>query len=211
MSPVAGDQNSQRIWRSVGYASNLLTKTLQPFILGTPLSSPSLGDNIVTAVRRSNSGVLLMVVNANDWERTVSIDLTPYRTGRSITKYTVWSRGIKSVVTADTASERVTMGAGETVVYLFPNSGATSWISSLAIAAPPLPAGAKYAILHHGYIYSQDMGYQTDGMECTEGCMVNVDAALGDIVYQFVFTDAQGNVLGESVTRTISKPGRRIL
>jgi hypothetical protein len=209
MSPVAGDQNSRQIWRSAAYVSNLLTKTLQPFILGTPLSSPSLGDNIVTAVRRSNSGVLLMVVNANDWERTVSIELTPYKTGQPITRYAVRSRGITSAVVADTASKRVTIGAGETVVYLFPNSGATSWISALAIAAPALPAGAQSAILHHGYIYSQDMGYQTDGMECTEGCMINVDAALGDIVYQFVFTDAQGNVLGKSVTRTISKPGRR--
>jgi len=208
MSPIAGDPNSQQIWRSAGYASNLLTKTLQPFILGTPLSSPGLGDNIVTAARRSNNGVLLMVVNANDWERTVSIDLTPYKTGLSITKYVVGSRGIQSVVMADTASDRVTLGVGETVVYLFPNSRATSWTSSIPIAAPVLPAGAKYGVLHHGYIFSQDMDYQRDGMECAEGCRINVDTALGEIVYQFVFTDAKGNVLGKSVTRTISKPGR---
>lgn len=208
MSPVATERNSQEIWRSVGYVTNLLTKTLQPFILGTPVSSPALVDNIITAARQSESGMLLMVINGNDWERTVAIDLTPYRTGLPITKYRVRGKGIESGVMPDSGVDRVAMGEGETVVYLFPRSRAASWISSIPIPAPVLPPGAKQAILHHGYIYSQDIDYQTAGMVCTEGCTVDVDTALGAVVYQFVFTDARGSVLGRSVTRTISDPGR---
>lgn len=201
-SPTA-DENSRNIWKAISYASNVLTKTAQPFILGKAISSPWLGRNIVTAARQSTNGIFLMAVNANDWERSLTVDLTPYRAGTAITKYVVGAAGIRTALVPDTTSDTVTLRAGETAIWLFPSSSATSYLSSVPILAPALPAGGASAILHQGYIYSQDLNYQIAGTECTAGCSLTVDRTIGDLYYQFVFVASDGTVVGTSAVNTI--------
>jgi hypothetical protein len=135
-SPLAGEENSRNIWRAVGYASNLLTKTLQPFILGTAMSSPALGANIVTAVRQSATGTLLMAVNGNDWDRSIAVDLRPYRTGSTISRYVVGQTGISTVLVPDAASDNVKLKAGEVGIWLLPISSSTNYVTSNPISAP---------------------------------------------------------------------------
>jgi hypothetical protein len=207
-SPLAGEENSRNIWRAVGYASNLLTKTLQPFILGTAMSSPALGANIVTAARQSATGTLLMAVNGNDWDRSIAVDLRPYRTGSTISRYVVGQTGISTVLVPDVASDNVKLKAGEVGIWLLPISSSTNYVTSNPISAPALPDGATAAILHQAYIYSQDLDCQTSGIDCTRGCNLIADTNLGNVFYQFFFTDNRGKVVSKSAVRLLASPPR---
>lgn len=202
-SPFSGDQKAVQIWKAMGYTANALTKTLTPFLLNARLSSPDFGYGLVTAARQGVDGQLLMAINANDWAQTVTLALTPYRTGNSIARYIVGSTAIKTALISDTASDTVTLKAGETVIYLFPTAAATNYLASTSIPAPALPAGAANALLHQGYIYSQDLDNQTAGIDCTPGCTLQLDRSLGDVFYQFFFVDSMGRLLGKSSVTTI--------
>ncbi len=203
-SPFAtGDPKAVAIWKSMGYTANLLTKTLQPFILGVPLSSPALGATIVTAARQGSNGKLFMAVNGTDFGRTLTLNLSAYRTGNSITRYIVGSTRIKTALLADAATDTVTVLAGETVIYLFPNSASTNYLSTVPISAPALPTNAVGAILHQAYIYSQDLDSQTDGTSCTAGCSLMLDSTLGNVFYQFFFVDGNGALVSKSSVTTI--------
>ena len=196
-NPFSGDQKAVQIWKSLGYVANALTKTLQPFLLSTPLSSPGLSDYIVTAARQGPTGTLLMVVNATDWSRTLTLDLTPYRTGNSITRYIVGPTEILTALIADAASDTVNLNEGETVVYLFPTSPTTRYLLPFPVSAPTLPAGATAAWLHQAYVYSEDLDNQTAGIDCTSGCNLQLDRTLGDVFYRFFFVDSNGKLVGK--------------
>ncbi len=116
-------------WQAMSYAATLLGGVLQPYLLGTAGNSPAYGRNIVTAVRSSGHGMMLMVVNGNDWARTIPVDFRPYLTSGGTTEYRLRSTGVtSSVLNAGMRRQTVTLGPGETVVYLFPN-GAGAQIS----------------------------------------------------------------------------------
>jgi hypothetical protein len=121
-NPTANDPIIQANWQALASASTALTKLLTPFVLGNPLNSPAYGPNIITAVRQGSNGKMLMIVNDNDWQRILSVDFTPYRTNTTATRYLVNAHGIiKASLPRATSHDLLTLGAGETVVYLFPN------------------------------------------------------------------------------------------
>jgi hypothetical protein len=202
-NPFSGDQKAVQIWKSMGYAANLLTKPFARFFLSTPLTSPWVGANVVTAARQGPDGRLLMAVNATDWPQTVTISLGPYRTGNSIARYVAGSTEIRTALIADATSDTVALGVGESVVYLFPFSAATSYLTPVSVPAPTLPSGATAAFVHVGYIYSQDLGNQTSGILCTSGCTLELDRTVGDVFYQYFFVDSNGVLLGTSPVTTI--------
>jgi hypothetical protein len=144
-----------------------------------------------------------MAVNGTDFGRTLTLNLSAYRTGNSITRYIVGSTRIKTALLADAASDTVTVLAGETVVYLFPNSSSTNYLSTVPISAPALPTNAVGAILHQAYIYSQDIDNQTDGINCTSGCSLMLDTNLGNVYYEFFFVDGNGALISKSSVNTI--------
>jgi hypothetical protein len=76
-NPAASDLIVRENWRAMAFAANPLTKTLAPYILGQAITSPAYEKNIVTAARQGPAGRLLMVINGNDWPRTVPIDSPP--------------------------------------------------------------------------------------------------------------------------------------
>ncbi len=203
-SPLAMQEDSRKLWRAIGYGANLLTKRLEPFILGKAQSSQVLGENIVTAVRQNDQGILLMEVNGNDWERTVTVNLAPYRNGNSVTRYVVGGTGIATALIPDASSNTVTLPPGATAVYLVPASASVKFLSESAISAPTLPSGATKAFVHQVYIYSEDLDASTQGLECTDGCNLALDKSLGDSYYQFSFTNAAGEVIAKGQTRLLS-------
>src|SRR5260370_14888123 len=188
-----GEENSKGIWQASGYASNLITKVLQPYILGSAVSSPGYARGITTAVRRGSDAMMLMVVNDNDAERSVSIDFTPYRTGAPIARYRLSYFHLQSDLLPDEGGDSVTLPKGGSAVYLFPFSANTSLLK-FAFFQPSLPAGASSAHLSYNYIYSEHLSQLTDGVEGTSGCGVQVDTRLGDIYYQSTYTDTNGRV-----------------
>lgn len=203
-SPVSPEDYSHKLWRSMAYAANLLSKTMEPFILGTALSSPALGENIVTAARRSERGTLVMAVNGNDWNRKIAVDLARFRNGSAITRYVVGGSGIQATVITDRPSDTVDLSPGASVLYLIPSSKADQFLTSVAISPPVLPAGASRAFVHQAYIYSEDLDAAYQGQECTNGCKIYIDRQLGNSYYQFSFSNNEGMVIGKG-------PGRLLL
>jgi hypothetical protein len=118
-SPEASDLISKEIWHALSSAANALTGVLQPYILGAALTSPAMGRNIVTAVRTSATGTMLMVINDNDWDRSLFVDFTPYANGSPITRYLTNYDGTQSSTLAASSGEVIDLNAGETVFYVF--------------------------------------------------------------------------------------------
>ncbi len=217
-NPTATDPNVVQNWRAMAYAANPLTTTLTPYVLGTAIDSPSYGGNptppvgwgpyfanIITAVREGSNALMLMIVNDNDFARTLPVNFTPYRTGNSITRYQIRSDGISTDVLPDESGETITLGAGASAVYLFPTSSGTHFTTATPIAAPSLPSGASKAALHYSYIYSDALPQQFEGIDCASGCTVNQDPNFGTLYYQFTFLDSANHVLGQSAV--MSQPG----
>jgi len=197
MRPDAVERNSREIWQAAGYVSNLLTKVLQPYILGTAASSPAYQRGITTAVRRGTDATMLMVVNGNDAERTVNIDFTPYKTGTAIARYRLSYFLLQSDLLPDTPGDSVILPKGGSVVYLFPFSADTSFLKSVSFRRE-FPVGASQAMLSYNYIYGEHLSQFTDGVECTSGCSMQLDTRLGDIYYQFTYADTNGKVISRS-------------
>jgi hypothetical protein len=194
-SPLASDPVVRENWRAMAYAANPLTKTLAPCILGTALNSPAYGRNIVTGARQCPGMRMLMVINDNDWPRTVPIDLTPYSSGRPATRYQIGYDGISTDLLRNARSDTLTLAEGETAVYLFPASGRV--LQPIALK-PPARHASPRVILHYGYIYKESVPASFNGRDCTNGCTLNLDRSLGPIFYQFTGLDSAGNVMDRS-------------
>jgi len=75
----------------------------------------------VTAVRQASNGKMLMIVNDNDWARTLSVYLQPYKANffAPTTRYLINSNGTTNASLPYVTHDTITLAAGETVVYLF--------------------------------------------------------------------------------------------
>jgi hypothetical protein len=118
-NPLANDPIVQGNWRAMSSAANALTRVLAPYVLGTALNSPAMGRNIITAARQSADGSMLMVINDNDWERTLFVDFTPYASGSPISRYLIDYNGTQNSTFSTSSGESIDLKGGETVVYLF--------------------------------------------------------------------------------------------
>ena len=169
-------------WQAMAYGANLLTKSLQPYLLSTPFNSPAYGRNIVTAVRQNNSGRMLMIVNAWDGARKIPIDFTPYKYGFGAVLYRVSDTGIRTKIESDSNGETITLESGETAAYIFPNSQ-TMPVDSVSLL-PDTILGLPIA-LRYGYIYNGNVEAFGEAIDCTSGCTVAVDHSLGDFYTQW--------------------------
>ena len=203
MRPDADEGNAKNIWQATGYAANLLTKVLQPYVLGTAANSPAFESDVTTAVRRGSDATMLMVVNGSDAQRTLSIDFTKYKAGTYITRYRLGAASLQTDLLPDSNGEIITLPRGGSVVYLFPFVSSTKFLQP-ALFRPTLPSGAHSAHLSYTYIYIERILQATSGVDCTMGCMVQADPRLGDLYYQFTYTGADGRVVGRSdVTKLV--------
>ena len=176
-------------WQAMGFAAATLTKSLQEFVLGQPASSPYLGRNIITGVRLGGNGNLLYVVNTWDGPRTVSIDLSGYRTGNGVLRYRVTDTGIKLLNLGNVATDSPALVAGESVLYLFPKNVPVSGIDTINFQ-PDTPN--IHVSLRTNYLYSQNTASFGDAVDCSAGCSVNIDRKLGDAFYTYAILDSSG-------------------
>ncbi|PYS54832.1 MAG: hypothetical protein DMG13_06290 [Acidobacteria bacterium] len=205
MRPDATERNSKEIWQAAGYVSNLLTKVLQPYVLGSAESSPAYQRSITTAVRRGSDATMLMIVNGNDADRTVSVDFRPYKSDAGIIRYRLSYFYLQSDLLPDSSGETITLPKGGSVVYLFPFLNSTKFLQA-AFLQPTLAAGASYAGISYNYIYSDHLSQLTDSVDCTNGCTVQVDTRLGDVYYQFIYSDASGTVISRTDVNKLTLP-----
>ena len=167
-------------WRAMSYAANLLAGVLQPFLLGSGQTSPAYGRNIVTAVRTGAAGTMLMIVNGNDWERTIPVDFTAFPHSFGVARYRLETFGIQtSQLPANSTGDSITLGPGQTAAYLFPDSAAAMPLQSVTIPASGQVQGVRF-----GYIYPGSSTNQSV-TACTTSCSVAIDPRLGPVFYQF--------------------------
>ena len=185
-APFVGEVKN---WQAMAYGANVLTKVLQRYLLGTALNSPAYGRNLITAARDGGQGRMLMVVNAWDGARQVTVDLTPYKYGFGAVRYRANDTGIRTVAISDISTETLTIEAGETVAYLFPNSAAPQ-VDEVSFSFPD--AQGVPVALRYGYVEKADVEAFGEPVECTNGCTVAVDPALGDVYYQWSVADGCG-------------------
>jgi hypothetical protein len=197
-------------WTAMSYAANLLANVLDPYLLGTRLNSPGYGLNIRSAARQGATGNLLLIVNGNDWQRSISVDLTPYKLGFGAAKYVVSATGINTSELSPTQLEdSVTLGEGESVVYILPSSAANMTLKSHQIKAPSKsPSGTT---LQSSYLYPTMPPATPDpsiGMTpCAPSCTIYIDPNLGPFFYQFVSPAAAPTTVEEiSGSKTIVVP-----
>ncbi len=179
------------------------------------MSSPAYGRNITTGVRKAATGNMLMVVNAWDSNRTINIDFTPYRFGFGATRYLVNDTWLKTALLPDEAGETITLAAGETAVYIFPNTNAPTGLDNVTFQPVP-PIGNSRLSVTYGYLYQENVAPFGNSVDCTNGCTVPVDRRLGDVFFQYTFLDPAisakrtGAVLplGQSNSISISPPTR---
>lgn len=178
-APFTGEVKN---WQAMAYGANLLTKVLQPFILGVPLNSPAYGRNLITAVRQSGTGKMLMIVNSWDGPRQVAVDFSRLSSGFGAVRYRVGDTGAKTALLADAPGETITLESGETVVYIFPNTAAVP-LDTVSFSFPDA-AGAKVA-LRYGYIYRENVDPFGEAVDCSNGCSIAVDRRLGELFYEW--------------------------
>jgi hypothetical protein len=195
--PDTGDRNSKGIWQATAYAANLLTKVLQPYVLGTASSSPGYERNITTAVRRGSDAVMLMVVNDSDLERTVDIDFSQYKSSTDVSRYRLAPASLRTDLLPGSAGETITLPRGGSVVYLFPFVSSTRFLQANFLR-PKLPSAARTARLSYTYLYAEHLLQANDSIDCTNGCSIHTDPRLGEIYYQFTYVGQDGRLIGRS-------------
>jgi hypothetical protein len=190
-APFYGSIN---LWRSMGYSSALMTKVLQPYLLSPPATSPALGRNIITGVRKASTGTMLIVVNGWDGDHTVNVDFTPYKSGFGATRYRVSDTSIKTALLPDENGESITLIPGEVAVYIFPNSNAPTGLDNITFVAIP-PVGASKMFVTYNYLYQQNVTVYGEAHDCTNGCVLPVDRRLGNVYVQYTFLNPNANVI----------------
>jgi hypothetical protein len=117
-NPVDQDREVSANWNAISNAGNAIS-LLTPYLLAQPLNSPAYGNNIVTAARQGASGKMLLIVNDNDWYRTIPVDFTAFVGSGSITKYLIGGDLFTTTTLAASSGETITLGPGEAAAYVF--------------------------------------------------------------------------------------------
>jgi hypothetical protein len=167
----------QERWRAMGLASNLLTRVLEPFLFGSVRNAPAFGRNIASAVRESDSGMMLLIVNGNDWPRTIEVNLGTLNSGAGAARYRLTAERIQTDDRSGATSDLITLEAGESVAYVFPKSG-----SLFPLQRTDVGPGTS---VRYGYIYP-DLIRAGAVNVCDGTCKVDWDARLGDLSTQLI-------------------------
>ncbi len=180
-NPVNLQSNS---WRAMSYSANLLTRVLEPYLLGAATHSPAFGRNIVSAVRQGADGMMLLIVNGNDWARKVPVSFGSYPHEFGTARYRLQASEIRTdLLPASQAGEEITLEAGESVAYVFPSSLESVPLKDITVA-PQQTDGAVRGV-RFGYVYSDDV-LRHAAITCAKSCHVAQDPRLGKLFYTFV-------------------------
>ena len=118
VNSIDGDRELSANWKAIANASNAVN-ALTPYLLANPLNSPAYGRNIISTARQGTSGRLLLIVNDNDFERTIPVDFTPFMyAGGSVMKKLVSAETTTNAAIVG-SGESLTLDAGQAAAYVF--------------------------------------------------------------------------------------------
>ncbi len=185
-------------WKAMGSSANLLTHVLEPYLLGAARSSPAYGRNIVTAVRQSAAGLMLLVVNGNDWTRSIPVDLRPFGGAGSVARYRLRASSIGTdLLPRAQTIDKIDLEAGESVVYIIPNQASAMPLQTVNI--PLQPSDGQVAGIRYGYLYQENVDSGAT-VACTKTCKVFRDPQLGPLYYRVL----KENSSSPGATRTLN-------
>jgi hypothetical protein len=120
VNPIDSNREIAANWQGISNASNAIA-ALTPYLLAAPLNSPAYGRNILTAARQGAGGRLLLIVNDNDFKRTIPVDFTPFAySDGAITKYLVGADLLaKTSLSGSASADIATLDGGESAAYVF--------------------------------------------------------------------------------------------
>jgi hypothetical protein len=129
-NPDATNPSVHEAWLGMKYAALALTRLFPEYLLSEVCNSPAFGKNLVTTVRQSTKGRLLMIVNDNDWERTVPVNLANYQYNHVALKYDVSADGITHSILRNERMDKATINPGEAIIYIFPREASAGRINA---------------------------------------------------------------------------------
>ena len=115
VNPYVGGEMSTARWNGISGAFGLI-QAIEPFVLQPATHAPNLGAMITTGAKSGAAGTLVLAINKSEVPRTVSVDLSPYGSGK-ITRYRVLNGPSYASVALSGTSETITLAPSETVVY----------------------------------------------------------------------------------------------
>jgi hypothetical protein len=118
VNPISADPTIALNWQAIQNAGSAIA-ILAPYLLAVPLNSPAYGPNILSAARQGAHGRMLLIVNGNDWTRTLTVDLAPFSYGGTDTRYYVSAYGNRKNELSYRTHDLVTLGPGDSVAYIF--------------------------------------------------------------------------------------------
>lgn len=118
-NPLFNGPLAQASWQGLSNAFNLIA-TIEPVLLQPQLPAPNYGPNMVTTVRASNLGNLLLMTWFGNTSTTLSVDLSPYNPSGGVgTEYMM--NGEQSTQQAISGlSTQLTLGPAQTAAFVFP-------------------------------------------------------------------------------------------
>ena len=133
-SPFTGQTD---LWQAQAAAFNLIND-IERYIIAHHISSPSLGDDIVTGVKKGNEHFLLIAVSFSEVQRNVTLDLAPYYfpNGTDIIRYRLLGKDYDVSTVMNRDFDRVKMMPGESFWWLFRPSIAVEEIPTIHFRTP---------------------------------------------------------------------------
>jgi hypothetical protein len=199
-SPHWEIDNSASIFWGASTAEHLID-SMKEYVLQPAQTTPDYGRSVDTAWRKSTTyGDLFMTLNVVNSPQTITYDLTPFQhSGQSIIKYDVTYQGIKTtILPPGTTSDSVSLDEAESIFYKAPISYKAPAFPKIQVSLADQPNAAKSVVY-----YAIDDWWLRKGVnprysvECTNGCQIPVDLAIGTIYYRVQYLDINGKPLGD--------------
>jgi hypothetical protein len=124
-------------WAGLSAAFNLIGQ-LEPYVLGQPLESPDLGEDVAVGARQTDRGRLLIAVNFSEVPHRTKVDLTGYRYEGApelpLVRYRLHGATLSTESLPPQESHTVDFRPGEAILWLL---RARSAASGQADPSPP--------------------------------------------------------------------------
>jgi hypothetical protein len=193
-------------WHSVSLPVKFIQR-FKPYIYQPNLVSPDYGPKLECAARRGPSGNLLMCQSFSDGSVARTIDLTPYLvTGQTILRYYMTWQGLTITrITANTASDTITLEPAGFVAYLFSNNAGAEYNPPVFSARLADVTNATKIVVQYSYLPFPFTNPNLQSMtlpltvDCGTGtCVLPVDRQIGTVFYRILYLNSAGTVLATS-------------
>ena len=176
-------------------------KRFESYAVSPRIGAPNLGPWFMSGCQeRSGAGRLCEFINSSEVPITQTIPISSFKYGNTNQVYRITNARMSVESLADAATATYTFKPGEAIGIFFPAAEAEQSLATRTFSYT-LPTGGTKAILYTNYIYWDDE-WERDitPFDCgsSGSCGVTVDRNLGDFLYRWRFTSADGRVIAES-------------